>query len=396
MPAPMTRVDSNLYQFCTVRQLEMLEAIAEHKGINAAARSLGVGKNCLTTALAQVAKKAAVHGYAPQHDLTHTVAPGQILRGASTLYRRGEQEPVLQWVKSSADNDKREEIMRAAVKALMQDIPRVKPTAFSGQTAHDLCNVYTLTDCHVGMRAWRNETGTDWDLEIAERVLTGAFSHMVRVSPRANTCVVAQLGDFMHFDSLIAETPTSKHPLDAAGRYDAVVNVAISTLRATVKEALIHHQMVIVLIAEGNHDPSGSVWLRNMFKVLYEDEPRVQVIGSGLPYYLHRHGETMIGWHHGHIKKPDQLPLLFAATFPQDWGRTTKRYIHTGHLHHVHEKEHSGVTVIQHPTLAARDAWAARGGWISERQVTAITYSSRFGEVARNTVTPEMLLLETA
>ena len=55
-----------------------------------------------------------------------------------------------------------------------------------------------------------------------------------------------------------------------------------------------------------------------------------------------------------------------------------------------------GVTVIQHPTLAARDAWAARGGWISERQVTAITYSSRFGEVARNTVTPEMLLLETA
>jgi hypothetical protein len=37
------------------------------------------------------------------------------------------------------------------------------------------------------------------------------------------------------------------------------------------------------------------------------------------------------------------------------------------------------------------DAWAARGGWISERQVTSITYSARFGEVARNTVTPQML-----
>ena len=34
---------------------------------------------------------------------------------------------------------------------------------------------------------------------------------------------------------------------------------------------------------------------------------------------------------------------------------------------------------------------AARGGWIAERQVTAITYSDKYGQVARNTVTPEML-----
>ena len=141
----------------------------------------------------------------------------------------------------------------------------------------------------------------------------------------------------------------------------------------------------MLLIAEGNHDTAGAVWLRQMFVLLYEREPRVSVIDSEVPYYLHRHGDTMIGWHHGHLKKPEQLPGLFAAMFPRDWGNTTKRYIHVGHLHHVHEKEHSGVTVIQHPTLAAR------GGWISERQVTAITYSARFGEVARNTVTPEML-----
>jgi len=46
--------------------------------------------------------------------------------------------------------------------------------------------------------------------------------------------------------------------------------------------------------------------------------------------------------------------------------------------------------VIQHPTLSARDAYAARGGWISERAATVITYHERFGQVARNTVVPEM------
>ena len=37
------------------------------------------------------------------------------------------------------------------------------------------------------------------------------------------------------------------------------------------------------------------------------------------------------------------------------------------------------------------DAYAARGGWHSERQATSITYHSRWGQVARHTVTPEML-----
>ena len=51
----------------------------------------------------------------------------------------------------------------------------------------------------------------------------------------------------------------------------------------------------------------------------------------------------------------------------------------------------AGVTLIQHPTIAARDAYAARGGWIADREMTAITYSDQHGQVARATVRPEML-----
>jgi hypothetical protein len=46
---------------------------------------------------------------------------------------------------------------------------------------------------------------------------------------------------------------------------------------------------------------------------------------------------------------------------------------------------------VQHPTLAARDAYAARGGWMAERQVSAITYHEQFGQVSKITVIPEML-----
>jgi len=148
---------------------------------------------------------------------------------------------------------------------------------------------------------------------------------------------------------------------------------------------------VVVLMAEGNHDISSSIWLRTMFNALYEKEPRVEVIDSEMPYYVYQHGLTMIAFHHGHLKKNDQLPLLFAAQFARVWGDTEKRYCHSGHRHHVEEKEHSGMTVVQHPTLAARDAYASRGGWIAERQVSAITYHKRYGQVAKITITPDML-----
>lgn len=47
--------------------------------------------------------------------------------------------------------------------------------------------------------------------------------------------------------------------------------------------------------------------------------------------------------------------------------------------------------VTQHPTLAARDAYAARGGWFAERAATAIAYHDIFGQVGTVTITPEMV-----
>jgi hypothetical protein len=384
-------IDPKLYQFATVRQLEVLEAIDQHGTQRKAAKALGCNKNSVNGVVNAVRHKAALAGYSPDHDLIRPIAPGQMLRGASTLYRRGEPEPVLQWIKSKTDDAAREKIIRDIIEGLMDDVPRTEPTLFDGPTESSLCNVYTLTDSHVGALCWHREGGEDWDLKIAETTLIGCFERMIHASPLADMCVVAQLGDFLHQDSMLPVTPASNHILDADGRFSKVVQIAVRVLRAVVNLALAKHRKVVVLMAEGNHDPASSVWLRALFGALYENEPRVEVIDSPLPYYVYQHGSTMIGWHHGHLRKPSELPLLFAAQFPAIWGATTKRYVHCGHRHHVEEKEHSGVHVIQHPTLAARDAYAARGGWIADRTVTAVTYHDRFGRYSTATVCPEML-----
>lgn len=317
-----------------------------------------------------------------------------VVTGRSTLRNR-DGEVVAEWTKESLDRQKAAEAQEAAYATLAAQLPRICAEPYNRKlcdSAHSLCTVYTLTDCHVGALAWHKEGGADWDLEIAEETLLGCFAHMIAAAPDSEMAVVNQLGDFLHFDGLSAITPTSGHLLDGDGRFEKVVQVAIRILRRVIGMALEKHPRVHVILAEGNHDLASSAWLRQMFAALYENEPRVTVEQSPLPYYALEWGNTMLCFHHGHLKKNDQLPLMFATQFSQMWGRTSKRYCHTGHRHHLEEKEHSGMIVFQHPTLAARDAYAARGGWHALRSATAVTYHLTYGEVSRSTASPDMLL----
>jgi hypothetical protein len=390
MSRPVNYVDPKILEWATETQRRHIEAILNSGSIQAAGRALKINPSVISRSLSAVMGKAAIAGYSPQHDMNKTVPSGYIVKGVSTYYDE-DGKPRGQWVKSSLEQNQRELIIREAFESMAQDLPRLKPSKPPKVSVNELCNLYVMTDCHVGMLAWHKESGDDWDLKIAEKTLVGCFEQMVMSSPRASVGVVAQLGDWLHSDGILPVTPTSHNILDQDGRFSKIVQASVRILRHLIDFALSRHDKVVVLMAEGNHDMSSSIWLRTMFNALYEKNKRVEVIDSEMPYYVHQHGQTMLAFHHGHLKKNDHLPLLFASQFPKVWGETAKRYCHTGHRHHVEEKEHNGMTVIQHPTLAARDAYASRGGWVAERQVSAITYHKTFGQVAKITITPEML-----
>lgn len=364
---------------------EAVEAKQQHGSTTAAANALGVNRLTFTHRLNVAAKR----GIAPGH-FDNGTAPGFVM-GKVTIQRgpNGQVERV--WERQQPEAEDLKAALAAAVEAMKGEIEPVAPIPAPELAAANLLTLYTFTDYHVGMLAWHKEGGADWDTQIAELIGTKAMQALVDGSPAAHTAIVNIQGDFLHWDGLQAVTPTHGHVLDADSRFGKVVDVAIRLIRRLVALALTQHQKVILLIAEGNHDLASSLWLRKLFGALYEAEPRVTVHDSELPFYAVKWGKVMLGFHHGHMKKNDALPSLFAAQFRQMWGECEKVAIHTGHRHHREVKEHPGAEVVQHPTLAARDAYAARGGWWSERRITALTYHKEFGEVASNTVTPEML-----
>ena len=151
------------------------------------------------------------------------------------------------------------------------------------------------------------------------------------------------------------------------------------------------HEKVHVVFAEGNHDMASSIWMREFLTVMYENEPRITIDQSPDPYYCYVHGDTTLFYHHGHKKKMEQLSDVFAAKFRSEWGASKYSYAHVGHLHHHKVIESPLMKVEQHQTLAAKDAYASRGGWLSKRAATVITYHKKFGEVCRATITPEMV-----
>ncbi len=313
---------------------------------------------------------------------------GMMLKGVSTFYD-GDGRKTAEWVLQRADAERQKQIQETVLAALREKLEPLAPIEGPAQTDIDLLNLYTLTDCHVGALAWDRETGADWDLKIAEKCLVDTFVQMIDAAPAAKLGIVNQLGDFLHQDGLQSMTPTSHHILDADSRYQKMVEVAVRILRRVVEHALTKHETVKVLMCEGNHDISGSVWLRVLFAQLYAENPRISVEMSPNPYVAHLHGQTLLGFHHGHMTKHNNLPQIFAQKFRSEWGQSTHTYIHSGHKHHSDEKEYPGVHWVQHPTLAAPDAYAARGGWLSKRQAMSITYHVSRGEIARGVFLPE-------
>lgn len=384
------KIDENLYQYCTPRQRETLEAIERLGSARAASVELGMNIGGASETYLAVKKKAAKMGYAPAHDFTRPVPDGYVAKGVSTYYN-AEGKPAGQWVKASLSHQALVDAMREAIDGFKDEILPASVIATPQACEEHLCNLYTFTDYHLGMLAWHKEGGSDWSIAIAEKTILAALVQMVNQSPNAHTSVLNIQGDFLHTDGKTPVTPASKHVLDADSRFPKIRRSAIRIIRSLVAICLQRHQEVRLIIAEGNHDEESAGWLSDLFAVHYEEEPRVTVNDSVLPFYVFEWGATMLGIHHGHKVKNESLPLLFAAQFPQEWGRTTRREIHCGHRHHRDEKEYNGVTVVQHPTLAARDAYAARGGWIADRAAWAITYHKKYGAVGRVMITTEML-----
>lgn len=326
----------------------------------------------------------------PERGDTFEVPAGHVVKGVSALVDEDGRE-IVKWVKTR-EEDVATVAWREALDEFKKDLPRVPAVAGPAYVNTDLCVQYTVTDHHIGMLADAEETGdADYDLQIAEKLLTDWFSAAIAMSPSGGTAVFAQLGDLLHYDSMRSETPEHRNMLDSDTRPQKMIRVAIRVVRRIIGMLLEKHGEVRVIMAKANHDPYSSAWLRESLAVLYEDEPRLTVDTSAAEYYAYPFGKTLLAYHHGHKRGIKDLDRVIAGMFREEYGAARHVYAHCGHLHSDAVEETSLMKIERHRTLAARDAYAASGGWLSGRDAKVIIYHREYGEVSRLTLSPEMV-----
>lgn len=386
----MTEDLQSLRSWATVRQLEYIEAIEKHGSQRAAAKALGVAKNAINESMTRLRQRAARQGYSPAHDMTKTAPDGFFVKGVSSLFDK-HGNLAAQWVKTATDQERQAQIMREAIEAMAEDLPRVKPRPANASYGAGLMACYPIGDAHIGMLSWAEETGEAWDLKIAEEVHCSAMARLVELAPPCEEAAIVNLGDWFHADNLEGVTSRSGHRLDMDSRFAKMARVGVKIMRTMIETALTKHKRVRVINAIGNHDDTTSMMLSICLANVYEHEPRVIVDTHPGPCHYIRHGAVLVGVHHGHSIKSDRLPGVMAADRAKDWGETLHRYWWIGHVHHQSLKDHPGVTVESFRTLAAKDAYATWGGYRAPRDMKVIILHDKRGEVARYTVQPEML-----
>jgi hypothetical protein len=253
--------------------------------------------------------------------------------------------------------------------------------------ANDLQVTLLMGDPHIGMLSWHLETGTDFDLRIAEKQLLCAVDMLIARAPAAERLVVANLGDFFHAEDDSQKTPRGGNKLDVDGRSGKVLDIGFSCLERVILRGLEKYPSVVVVNLPGNHDPRLARVLSRWLTARFRAETRVEILSNDDPFTFVSWGENLHMYCHGDGAKPEALPAIMASWAEgKPWGAHRHRMIYTGHIHHLQRREYPGVVWESSRTMAPSDYWHHHSGYRAGRGMRAVTHHREHGHVREDLI----------
>ena len=332
----------------------------------------------------KVHRLAAASGVAPYQNLNREVAPGFTTKRVSTAYNT-DGDIVLQWHIQEPERQKIEELVDQFVEGFKDEVTGIHtPIDPPGSTDDDLMVSYLIGDHHLGMLAHHSETmGEDYDVKISQTVLENAIDRLVGSAPAGEVGVLVNLGDFMHINDSSSTTPNSKNLLDSDGRYSKTIRAASNVLKRTVLRMLEKHNQVWLVNVRGNHDPDAALWLNEVMRFYFEEDPRVKVFDNASKFIWWQWGKNLVVTHHGDRIKMSNLHGSIVSNLRQEWGESDHTFVWTGHIHHKNQEEYGGALFESWNILAPADAWHAGSGYASSRSMSCVILHKLYGEQGR-------------
>lgn len=233
----------------------------------------------------------------------------------------------------------------------------------------------SLFDAHFGKLCWGQETGNDYDMEIAERVYNMAADDLLsKCSGFEIDKILLPVGnDFFQVNNWDGTTRRGTVVDSVDDRFQRVFRAGCRSL-AQLIDRCREIADVDVKWVPGNHDPETSWYLCEWLDAWYNGDKHVSVDNSPQPRKYVPYGVNLIGLTHGDKERHRDLPLNMATEVPQWFAETVCREIHLGHYHKAREMRHlaldefNGIRVRILPSLSGTDSWHFEHGYVQNKR----------------------------
>jgi hypothetical protein len=259
-----------------------------------------------------------------------------------------------------------------AIRGLITELPKLKTPKknFTNGDSDYLLEV-ALMDVHFGMLAWGKETGTDYDIDIAEELFLYAVQDLLQKSSGYNPKrILFPFGnDFMHIDDPTNQTPQNHNLLDVDSR---LIKIYQKAKKSVIKAINYCREIapVDVIWIPGNHDPMTSYYMCDVIDHVFADDEDVTVDKTPKYRKYYPWGDCLIAYTHGIEEPLRDLPSIVATEEPILWGASKYREIHIGHkhkkmqMHWVNVDTMPGTVIRMIPSIAGTDQWHYKKGYI--------------------------------
>lgn len=243
-------------------------------------------------------------------------------------------------------------------------------------------------DLHLGKLAWKEESGEDYDIDIATEVYRGAVKHFISVVDMNQVGrILYPIGNDMLNVDTKNNTTTAGTPQTSDSRFGKMVRVLKHLLIETINN-LAMYAPVDVVVVPGNHDEQTMFMIGEILDAYYVGSERVTVNNEPTQRKYYKFGKNMIMFTHGNQEKHMELGLIAATEAPELWAATKYREVHTGHYHktkstsYVNIDEFQGFKVRIMPSLSGTDNWHKSKGYSSVKGAEALLWDSEKGLIA--------------
>lgn len=224
-------------------------------------------------------------------------------------------------------------------------------------------------ELHLGKLAFENETGQEYNTEIAKERFNHIIEEIVQQQDieQCDTCMICIGNDFFNSDTINNTTTRGTQQFNDV-RFKQLFNIGLemyAQMLNTLREKFNH---VEVRLQQGNHDYMSSFYLYTALSCYFKNDDIVNFSENIKDVQVFEWGKCAVFYTHGdsNLKR---LIKSIPAEFYETWGRTIYRELHLGHLHcEVVVDDNSGMVTRRVGSPTGTDAWHYQERFIGATQ----------------------------